>query len=367
MVDPSKLNIITSGDLAKLDAAVKSSLSQIEAAIASEDRMRSVASGFGIDPAKADIVTTAMQKLKSRLDPKELEILQIEKEQFDNLAGDLGTLQTIAERDRNDIQNLAKLKAAKPAEKEDWMSAGETAEWGYDLSIQICKGLLELASGPTGPAQAVLEILGADVLKDNWKKAFDKLGQEVNNVEQAFNKTVGILNKYADDQTKAAQKQLDEVMGLLKKGLERYGKIADRYYTKLQQVLSQAGTGDDAQNIQHVVDTYKAIQSSAQALANAKGLIAGTSLGDAKWPPLMAPLGSMIYEWPYDPMVASAYVVYQKGGAQNAFTQTQSIQRGRIEELAKAVQRVVDLGEANSRVGAIAADWEKKVTGGLGL
>jgi hypothetical protein len=329
--------------------------------------MRSVASGNGVDPNKADIVTTTMQKLKSKLDPKDLEILQIEKEQFDNLAGDLGTLQTIAERDRNDLQNLAKLKAAQPAQKEDWMSAGETAEWGYDLSIQICKALIDLGSGPTGPAQAVLEILGADALKDNWKKAFDKLGQEVNNVEDAFNKTVGILTKYADDQTKAVQKQLGEVMGLLKKGLSRWGKIADRYYAKLRTILSQAGTGDDADNIRHVVDTYKAIQSSAQALSNARKQIAGGPLGDARWPALMAPLGSMIFEAPFDPMVAGAYVVYQKGGTQNAFTQTQSIQRARIEELATAVQRVVDLADADNRVGAIAAQWEQKVTGGLGL
>jgi hypothetical protein len=358
---------VTGDDLGKLDGAVKAALPQIESAIASEATMRSVASGFGIDPTKPEIIGATMEKLKSKIDSKDLEILQIEKEQFDALAHDLRLLQTLAERAKNDIRNLADLRAAKPAEKEDWASVGDIAEEGYDMSIQVCKALLELASGPTGPAQAVFEILGSDAVKNNWKKAFDELGHEVSNVTEAFNKTVTILQKYTDNQTTAAKTQLAEVESLIQEDLNRYGKIAGRYYAKLQTILTQSGPGDDAQQIQHAVQTYKAIQSSAAALSGAKKLVGGSALGDQKWPPLMAPLGSMIFEAPFDPMVAGAYVVYQKGSAQNAFTETQTIRRARVEELAQAVARVADLDAAYGRVSAIAKDWEQKVTDSLGL
>jgi hypothetical protein len=262
------------------------------------------------------------------------------------------------------MKNLDELKDIENARKAD----DPAYEWAYDWSIQVVKAAIDIdpAKLVGSSVQAVLELAGADWIKDSVKD----LENRIEAVETTFNKAVSKLKKFTAAEVKTYQKTLDRLRKEYQKTSDQLAEALPEFRAAQRAILPSNGGAKKSKEAQAVAAIEPVIKSTLNTLDTAiqhvseaaASMPAGGGLRDPKWKELLVPIGKYAGN-----SSDGSLAFYHKNGKQNGFNVTGSVKRPRLEQMEKDLKRLDELDEVRARVSDLFAEWNRTKDHVLGV
>lgn len=353
-IDFSKVVIVEAARLGKLDKDVtKQLLAAIGQAETAAGDMNRVGSSAGVDINKPDDAVAPLKQRAPRISKADKDKMDAKLRTINAQKDALNSILLQAKGKHNELVELLDQLRNQPGPStlttQDYEKAHDDAEHVYDGAIQASKFVLEVAEGPVG---ALLELAGADLLKDavkggNIDELVRDLKEQVDGMQTAMNDLIKVLRRVNVQKAKDIVGELRDINNRLDEAHGHYVDDIKDFDASVKEIIKKAGPkGSSDPDLTRLNGVYQAIATASKDVALATQMLAKTSELHPQlsyWGALMVPLGQLILDGNEpDGLVVGNMMVYQNR-TQNAFYLPQGGLTNTIEELAAAVARVRQL------------------------
>ncbi len=372
---PPGMAMIEPQDLVKLRAGLASIAREIKDGLARQQEIEAEAKKAHVDPTKTDAIAKAGARLGAVISPDERQHFDDRLEDVQKSQESIVELLDRADETRKHLANFRsfKLENVSPEEQDE---KGKEAATIYDGVVNAMKAVVDIATGDLARfagwivAQAHLEILGSDFVKDRVEASFKAIQEEQNKILDGLNDTVNKVNEFRGAEITTL---VDTLHNLGKELVKRF-EFLERDLKKMgEQIRTIANAHKrDAGNFAPLMSVYRKIAEADGLLSKVDAVAQRSVLGDKRWPDLLVPLGQRD-QYPESIGENAVALVYRKGGAPHyfiikAYGTTFASGDGAanvIEKLADDYKSLQAARQAYGQVKPLAEQWSKALATGM--
>ncbi|HUH85604.1 MAG TPA: hypothetical protein VLX85_13425 [Stellaceae bacterium] len=373
---PDDMAMIQPQDLMKLRAGLASIEREIKDGLARQHEIEGEAKKAHVDLKKTDAVAKAGARFGAAISDGERGNFNRALGEVEKSRENIRELFERAHQAKRQLDIFRKLKLENVSDAEE-DERGKQAANIFDTVVNSLKAVLDLVTGDLAqfpaaiPAQAGLEILGGDGVKDRVEESFKRIEAEQNNILDGLNNMVSQLNAFRADQITALIEELHDLARAL---LERFKELKGDLKAMGDQirVIAKAHKGD-AGNFAPLLSVYGKIAEAEGLLSTVEGVARSTILADKRWMGVLVPLGTRD-RFPLSLGENGEALVYRNGRTTNYFiikassgTFADSADDGAkgLEKLADAYKSLQAARDAYGQVKPLAEQWSKALSTGM--
>ena len=372
---PAGMAMIEPQDLVKLKAGLASIAREIKDGLARQQEIEAEARKAHVDPTKTDAIAKAGARLGAVLSKDERDRFNDTLSQVRKSRESIVELLDRADEAKEHLANFRALKL-EGVSAEDKEKRGHEVAGIYDFVVNSMKFVIDIVTGDVARfgalimAQANLETLGSDVVKDSIEASVDGIQEEQNKILDGLNDMVSKLNDFRAAEIDTLVKTLHN---LGKELVERFD-ILKGDLKQMANKIRDIGNAHkrDAGNFAPLMSVYRKIAEADVLLSKVDAVAQRSVLADKRWQDLLVPLGQRD-QYPESIGENAVALVYRKGGAPHYFIvkaygttfATGDGAANAIEKLADDYKSLQAARDAYGQVKPLAAQWSKALSTGI--